>query len=345
MIPIGLNPFGLAYSLGLQGRGTPRVNPSPLSLFEYLAFAEEIGASAVIELPVVLLAEAEAQGLLPDVCDWLQERNAIAVIAGPGGLAHGTGAGMGDALRFAAAVKARVVRVTLTRVLQGDRAEPIHGWHDLYAQGRIKLAEAGAEAAKQGVLVAVENHQDVTSTELMELCDESGENVGVCLDTGNALAVGEDPVDFARIVAPRVHHVHIKDYTPQWTDNGYRLVRCAAGDGAIPFGEIFQVLTQGRPANPQSQLTAAIECGALEARLIRCLSPEWWQGYPARHPEIIEKGRQAARLRCLLEDAPYQTPWESGAEGSVIKAYEMEMARRSADNLRALGLLKGMVTS
>jgi hypothetical protein len=110
----------------------------------------------------------------------------------------------------------------------------------------------------------------------------------------------------------------------------------------MPFPEIFRVLTENR-ASGAGDLTAAIECGALDARLICLLSSEWWQGYPPRANESVLKGLQAARVRCLPDTAPYQTPWESNAPTAEIIAYEMEMARRSADNLRTLGLLKGVV--
>jgi sugar phosphate isomerase/epimerase len=332
---IGLNPFGLAYSLGLQGRGTPRANPSPLSLFDYVVLAEETGITAVIELPVILLEELSAQGQFDRLQSRLRDLKATPVIAGPGALALGK-FDLSSALRFAEALGARVMRVTLTPVLQGDRAEPKFGWSELCTGVCGHLRRAAEQAAPYGVSLALENHQDFTSTELIELCIEAGENVGVCLDTGNALAVAEDPVDFARTIAPRVRHVHLKDYFPQWTDEGYRLVRCAIGDGAIPFPEILQTLEAAQPTG----LTAAIECGALEARAIRVLSPVWWQGYPPRSIESIAAGLRAARVKRLPEDAPWQTPWEANASPEEIATYEQNMVRRSAENLRALGLLK-----
>ena len=36
-------------------------------------------------------------------------------------------------------------------------------------------------------------------------------------------------------IAPHVRYLHLKDYRVQFTDEGYRLVRCAIGDGAVPF--------------------------------------------------------------------------------------------------------------
>ena len=62
-----------------------------------------------------------------------------------------------------------------------------------------------------------------------------GPGVGIIFDTGNTFPVAEAPLDFTRVIAPHVRHVHLKDYRVQFTDEGYRLVRCAIGDGAVPF--------------------------------------------------------------------------------------------------------------
>ena len=47
LFQIGLNPYGVAYTVGLQGLGTPRANPQPTGLPGFLALAREIGAAYV----------------------------------------------------------------------------------------------------------------------------------------------------------------------------------------------------------------------------------------------------------------------------------------------------------
>ncbi|TIP77668.1 MAG: sugar phosphate isomerase/epimerase, partial [Mesorhizobium sp.] len=37
MFRLGLNPYGLTYTLGLQGRGTPRHNPDGTGLEGFIA--------------------------------------------------------------------------------------------------------------------------------------------------------------------------------------------------------------------------------------------------------------------------------------------------------------------
>ena len=150
--------------------------------------------------------------------------------------------------------------------------------------------------------------------------------------TGNSFPVAEAPLDFARTVASRVRHVHLKDYRVQFTGEGYRLVRCAIGDGAVPFSELVEIL--GR------DLTASIEPGALAARHIRMFTPDWWRGYPPVDARQLAAALRAAQVNRLPEGADHRTPWECGIRGEELVRYERDMMVRSAVNLRALGLME-----
>ncbi len=196
------------------------------------------------------------------------------------------------------------------------------------------LREFGPRAAGMGLWLAIEDHQDFGSQELLDFCTEAGEGVGICLDTGNALAVGEEPVEFAQRVAPMLRHLHLKDYNPQWTDEGYRLVRCAIGDGAVPFARIAAVL-----AEHHAELTASLEPGALDVRHIRLFRPEWWTGYAPRTAAELGPCLTAARRARLEESADWRTPWERREKPEAIVRYELDMIRRSAANMRSIGLM------
>ena len=84
-------------------------------------------------------------------------------------------------------------------------------------------------------------------------------------------------------------------------------------------------------------LTAVLEPGALEARHVRWLRPEWWRGYAPKSAPALAACLAAARVNRLPDDADYRTPWERGDDGAIAD-YELAMIRRSAANMRALGL-------
>jgi len=326
MLQVGLNPYGLAYTVGLQGLGTPRVNPQPIGLDGFIGVAREIDARC-IELDwrwLFPMRDEELRALgdrlsdLPRICSyWLQQQPDDT---------------LAEAIRVASGVGARTLRMHLTPVLEGGRAALGVRWREMIDHARTVLRREAPRAAAAGLTVAIENHQDLTSGELLALSQEAGENVGITLDTGNPFSVGEDPIGFMKRAGHRIRHLHLKDYVAQFTPEGYRLIRCATGDGCVPFAEI------GAQFPADATLTASIEIAALDARHIRVFTEEWWAGYPAR-TAASELARAVQRLkRARLDDnADYRTPWEKGEAPEAIAAYERMQLDKSVANLKALG--------
>ena len=165
--------------------------------------------------------------------------------------------------------------------------------------------------------LALENHQDLTSEELLWLCESIGSpRFGITLDTGSTLATAEEPVDFARRVAPYVKNVHLKDYQIYMYDEGYRLVRCPLGQGVVDFPTLFEIFSETCP-----EVTMSIELGALEARLVRVLADDYWPDYPPR-----SAAQFAHVLRFVLDNArpsgDWRTPFELNEPIEAIIAYE-----------------------
>jgi 3-oxoisoapionate decarboxylase len=110
-------------------------------------------------------------------------------------------------------------------------------------------------------------------------------------------------------------------------------VRCAIGDGAVPFREIAEILERHH-----ASLNAVLEPGALDVRHIRFLNPQWWNGYPPATASSLAAALAAAQINRLDDAADYRTPWERGADTELVD-YELSMIRRSAANMRELGLM------
>src|SRR5271156_525787 len=324
---LGLNPYGLTYHLGLQGAGGPRANPKGAGLEGFIAMATELGAK-VLEIYDPWL-RALSDDDLSALRDRLTALGMTPVVSS--GLMMGP---FESALRSARALDARVIRYGLTAVLCGDRHALGDKWAELIAHVRAELTDRGPRAFDDGRMLAIENHQDFGSEELANFC-EGAQGVGICLDTGNPFPVAEAPLDFTRRVAAHVRHVHLKDYRVQFTDEGYRLARCAIGDGAVPIGAMLDVL-----AGDGRKLNAVLGPGALEARHARFLRPEGWSSYPPKSASALAPCLAAARVNRLADEAEVRTPWERG-EDAAIADYELAMIRRSAHNMRAIGLWNG----
>jgi 3-oxoisoapionate decarboxylase len=326
MLDVGLNPYGLTYTLGLQGHGTPRANPNGRGLEGFIEIATELRARTLeIFEPWLAKMSDDELATLRDTLKRLGMRPVIS-----SGLQMGN---IDSCLRSAGALGATIIRLALTPVLCGDRYAWGDKWPELVTNVRAKLADYAPKAAAQDVTLVIENHQDFTSQELVDFCDEAGPNVGIVFDTGNTFPVAEAPLDFTRVIAAKVRHVHLKDYNAQFTDEGIRLVRCAIGDGAVPFPEMLAIL-----AEHHKTLPAVLEPGALEARHVRLFTADWWKGYPPKSAEALAACLKAARRNRLPDDADFRTPWEREDDGA-LEAYEMAMIRRSAANMRALGIM------
>lgn len=326
MLDVGLNPYGLTYTLGLQGHGTPRANPNGRGLEGFIEIATELRAKTLeIFEPWLAKMSDDALATLRDRLKRLGMRPVVS-----SGLQMGN---IDSCLRSAKGLGATIIRLALTPVLCGDRNAWGEKWPELVTNVRARLADYAPKAAGHGITLVIENHQDFTSQELVDFCDDAGPNVGIVFDTGNTFPVAEAPLDFTRVIAAKVRHVHLKDYNAQFTDEGFRLVRCAIGDGAVPFPEMLAIL-----AEHHKTLPAVLEPGALEARHVRLFTPDWWKGYPPKSAEALAACLKAARRNHLPDDADYRTPWECEDDGA-LEAYEMAMIRRSAANMRALGII------
>jgi 3-oxoisoapionate decarboxylase len=320
----GLNPYGLTFHLGLQGAGGPRANPRGAGLEGFITICKELRAGATEIFDPWLRAMSDKE--LSELKGRLEDLQMTPIVSW--GLMMGP---FESALRSARALGATTIRCGLTSVLCGDRAALGAKWPELVENVRAALKQYGPIVADDGRMLAIENHQDFGSDELVGFC-EATRGVGICVDAGNTFPVAEAPLDFYARVAPHVRHVHLKDYRVQATDEGYRLVRCAIGDGAVPVAEMLDLFAVHHP-----KLTAVLEPGALEARHVRLLKPEWWGSYPPKSAEALAHCLAAARVNRLPEDADYRTPWEKGDDAALVD-YELAMIRRSAANMRALGL-------
>jgi 3-oxoisoapionate decarboxylase len=322
----GLNPYGLTYYLGLQGAGTPRANPNGAGLEGFIRLTQELGGKSIElwEGWFKDMSEAEMTSLRQRLDDLGWKR----VLSS--GLQHGD---IDLLLRAAAALDAKYVRLALTPILCGDRAAAGQRWHDLVASVHQKLEAAVPKAQKAGVTLLIENHQDFTSRELVGLCDEYGPNVRIVFDMANTFPVAESPLDFTRVIAPYVRYCHAKDYRVQFTEDGFRLVRCPSGDGCVPFKEMFEILGQHN-----DEMIAGIEIGALEARHVKLLTPQWWHGYAPKPAEELAACLLAAQRNRFAEGEDWQTPWERNADHELVE-YELGQYRKSAQNLKALGLM------
>jgi 3-oxoisoapionate decarboxylase len=326
-IPYALTAYGLPHMMGYLATRSGDYHPAPLGVFGLMDTAVELGLEGVefsIPSPDLIPTEAIQEGL--------QERG-LRIVSDFMVLLDEEVGFTREYLKRSAAVGATVVRAILSRILCGDRRSLEGGWQARFTAIGARLNEVLPYAEDLGLCIAMENHQDATADDLLALAEMArfSPAYGITLDTGNPLAVGEEPVETARKWAPFIRHVHLKDYTIHFAPEGYRLVRCAAGDGVIDFPAILKIVR----ANGHDVLPG-IEIAAQPTRTIPLLEDGWWDCYPPRPANNLVGALRILWKHGRPEGEPFSSAWERGENSETVAAEEWDVVRRSVEYFRGL---------
>lgn len=182
----------------------------------------------------------------------------LASIVGPRGQYVEFGMGGWD-------IKRMEERIRLTARFGGRALRTFCGGHEATPEKIAWFLEVAPPAFRQiaetaerhNVDVAIENHGDFTSVELKELLDRVGHpRIGACLDTGNSLYRGEDPLECARRLAPYARSMHLKDWTTtRLPDGSVQWKEAVPGAGAVPVADILRLVAARKRA-----IYIALEC-------------------------------------------------------------------------------------
>ncbi len=144
------------------------------------------------------------------------------------------------------------------------------------------FSEATKIAERYGVKLAVENHIDYNSDEILQLIQGvNSPYFGVNFDSGNFLRVLDDPIQAMEKLAPYVFATHIKDLKPVKgvPVNEWYFFSCVpTGEGLIPNERLAELLSQH---NYQGFLAVEVDF----------LHPD----YTDREEEVVKQSIQALR--------------------------------------------------
>lgn len=148
------------------------------------------------------------------------------------GIQHDVADAIDTARRLGADIVKAGMELPRPRPLAGSRFHP----KVMARLGQVAetLRTAAPPAGDAGVRIAVENHCDIFSEELLWLLDRvDSPVVGACIDTVNALHVTEDPMTAIENLAPRAFTNHFRDDRIEIQRWGFKLTGAAVGEGDI----------------------------------------------------------------------------------------------------------------
>lgn len=233
-------------------------------------------------------------------------------------------------IRLAKEAGAAVVR---TACLSGRRYETFdspEAFRDFSQKSWRSLTLAAPVVTKHRVHLAVENHKDWRIPEMLDWLNRlSSEHVGVCVDTGNNLALLEDPLEVVEAFAPLAFSTHIKDMGVQEYEEGFLLSEVPLGEGFLDLKRMISILQK---ANPKIQFN--LEMITRDPLKIPCLTEKYW----ATMQDTPVHRLAAALMLVRRVRAKAGLPKTSGLEFEQQLAFEVENVKKSLAYARNLGL-------
>lgn len=177
---------------------------------------------------------------------------------------------------------AREAGATVFRCAMGGRRYEVFSHvseFQRYKEGAWRSMQLAEPIARRlDVRIGIENHKDFQAAELAEmLLKLSSPHIGSCIDTGNSIALLEDPMEVVKTLAPFVVTTHIKDMAVQECAEGFLLSEVPLGQGRLDLAQMQEICRQSNP-----RVTWNLEMITRDPLAIPCLTQKYWATFPDR---------------------------------------------------------------
>lgn len=198
--------------------------------------------------------------------------------------------------REAGATVARTYFMGTRRYEVFKTLDEFHRFHEGAARSLV-LAEPVLRGHR--LKLAIENHKDHTTAELIALLRKmSSEWIGALVDTGNNIALLEEPHAVIEALAPFAMSVHLKDMAVQPDADGFLLSEVPLGTGMLDLPRIITTLSKAHPA-----IVFNLEMATRDPLKIPCLTDGYWATFPERRTTHL-----AAAMERVKANPPKQPP-------------------------------------
>lgn len=179
-------------------------------------------------------------------------------------------------VRTAKAAGADVIRVVMIPGRRYERFESAEQFHEYAKKGLKSLQLAEPVAARHHIRLAIENHKDQRINERLEVLKRlSSEYVGICVDTGNSIALLEEPMEVVKAYAPWAFSAHLKDMAVREYNEGFLLSEVPLGEGFLDLSRMVEVLRRAQPA-----VRFSLEMITRDPLRVPCLTEKYWATFP-----------------------------------------------------------------
>jgi sugar phosphate isomerase/epimerase len=229
-----------------------------------------------------------------------------------------------DMTRFVATVEAAKRAGALcvrAACLGGRRYETfatLDDWKTFVASSKAAIARAVPVAEKHKMPFALENHKDWTVDEFVAIMKQySSPYLGVCVDTGNNIALCDDAMEVVERLAPYAFSTHIKDMGVAEYADGFLLSEVVIGEGMLDLRKMVAAIHR---AKPETRLT--LEMITRDPLKVPVYTDKYWATFPDRN------GIYLARMLRTVRDKKSKLPVVSTLSKEEQLKVENENVRR-----------------
>lgn len=197
-------------------------------------------------------------------------------------------------IRTARDVGVQAVRTTIIPGRRYERFKTLEEFRELERRGQTMLELAVPVLEKHHIGLAIENHKDQRIDERIALFQRfSCEFLGACIDTGNSIALLDEPYQAVEALAPYAMTVHLKDQSLKMYEDGFLLGDVPLGSGSLDLKRMVRMVRNVKP-----EIRFALELITRDALRVPCLTKDYW----ATMPEM--PAQQLAAILRLVADNP-----------------------------------------
>jgi hypothetical protein len=188
---------------------------------------------------------------------------------------------------------AREAGATVARsvFLSGRRYEVFKTMEDyraFHAQAEKTLTLVEPVLRRRKLKLAIENHKDHTTEEFVPMMRAiSSEWIGVLVDTGNNIALLEEPHAVVEALAPFALSVHFKDMAVQPYAAGFLLSEVPLGTGLMDLPRVVRTLVKANPG-----IVLNLEMGTRDPLRVPCRTDAYFATFPERKAARLESTMQ-----------------------------------------------------
>ena len=231
---LGISSYAYTWSIGVPGYPIPKKRMSPLDLIKA---AKELGVKVVQMADNLHLRFDKKE--LENIGEEAMKQGVVLEL-GTRGVIPSV---LIEYLEIAKLLRAKLLRVLLDSPDSSPTIDQAIEW----------IRSVLSDFRKEGIFIAIENHDLRTSKELLELVRRIDDPyVGICLDTANSIGALENPYEVVRVLSPYTLCLHLKDveiYRPKH-QQGFVIEGRPLGKGKLDVRGILKtVKNSGRDPN------------------------------------------------------------------------------------------------